>query len=72
MFNFLESTLKGIEPSENQGGCFQIRWRWLAEGVMTIEPVDGYERHLILSAGIHGNETAPIEILNDLDRYTRW
>lgn len=38
----------------------------LATGVLEVMPVAESDQRLIVSAGIHGNETAPIEVLNTL------
>jgi len=52
-----------IEQSSNG-----IHLHWLGEGVLQLSPAQGdYRgRSLLLSAGIHGNETAPIELLDKL------
>lgn len=65
----LELTLAGREPAEKiqltQGGA---RLRWLGEGALEVRPPEGEDNglDLLLSAGIHGNETAPIELLDEL------
>jgi succinylglutamate desuccinylase len=65
----LELTLAGREPAEKTqltvGG---VRLRWLAEGALEVRPAEGQDNgmDLLLSAGIHGNETAPIELLDEL------
>lgn len=65
----LELTLAGREPAEKTqltvGG---VRLRWLAEGALEVRPPEGQDNgmDLLLSAGIHGNETAPIELLDEL------
>lgn len=66
MFYFLQMTLSGQEPLEHSGSNFNLRWHWLAQGVLELEPWHGYRKSVVLSAGIHGNETAPIELLSAL------
>lgn len=67
--DFLPMTLAGETPSvtlmELDNG---VSVRWLAEGVLRIDPAEAGARHLLLSAGIHGNETAPVEWLDRLLR----
>jgi succinylglutamate desuccinylase len=65
----LELTLAGREPTEKiQLTTAGIRLHWLAEGVLEVMPVAAQDckLDLLLSAGLHGNETAPIELLDDL------
>lgn len=47
-----------------QGG----NWLWLGEGALQWEPGDLALRHadLVISCGIHGDETAPVEVCNQL------
>lgn len=67
----LDLTLAGREPAEKTqltvGG---VRLRWLEEGALEVRPPQGRDNglDLLLSAGIHGNETAPIELLDELIR----
>ena len=63
MFDFLQMTLSGREPLEHSGSNFNLRWHWLEQGVLELEPLHSYRKSVVLSAGIHGNETAPIELL---------
>ncbi len=40
--------------------------RIIAEGIIIFEPSDQSSKDIVLSCGVHGNETAPIEICDDL------
>jgi len=65
----LELTLAGREPAEKTQLTVQgVRMRWLAEGALEVRPPEARDNgtDLLLSAGIHGNETAPIELLDEL------
>lgn len=67
----LELTLAGHEPAAKiQVTPEGTRLRWLAEGALEITPPAARDcgLDLLLSAGIHGNETAPIELLDRLLR----
>lgn len=37
-----------------------------SSGILEVYPRTGFEMDIVISAGIHGNETAPIELVNDL------
>ncbi len=65
----LELTLAGREPAEKtQLTVDGVRMRWLGEGALEVKPPEACDNgmDLLLSAGIHGNETAPIELLDEL------
>ncbi|UVL63104.1 succinylglutamate desuccinylase [Pseudomonas sp. B21-032] len=65
----LELTLAGREPAEKTQLTVEgVRMRWLGEGALEVRPPDALDNglDLLLSAGIHGNETAPIELLDRL------
>ncbi|WP_024667408.1 succinylglutamate desuccinylase [Pseudomonas syringae] len=67
----LELTLAGREPAEKTQLTVEgVRMRWLAEGALEVPPPQARDNgtDLLLSAGIHGNETAPIELLDELIR----
>ncbi|CAI2464051.1 Succinylglutamate desuccinylase [Serratia ficaria] len=66
MFDLLPLTVEGAVPPSQQGETAQLRWRWLGEGLLEMTPRRDYRQAVVLSAGIHGNETAPIELLNQL------
>ncbi|APQ14109.1 succinylglutamate desuccinylase [Pseudomonas oryzihabitans] len=65
----LDLTLAGREPTEKiQLTADGTRLHWLAEGVLEVTPPVARDNgmDLLLSAGIHGNETAPMELLDEL------
>lgn len=68
--DFLGCTLAGARPASAdaaRGTCAHgVRWQWLDEGVLRIEParVERGTTSVLLSAGVHGDETAPIEMLS--------
>ncbi|MCQ6257770.1 succinylglutamate desuccinylase [Pseudomonas sp. Q11] len=65
----LELTLAGREPAEKTQLTVEgVRMRWLSEGALEVKPPQARDngQDLLLSAGIHGNETAPIELLDRL------
>lgn len=65
----LELTLAGREPQKKiQFSPEGARLEWLAEGALLVEPADGQDSglDLLLSAGVHGCEVIPIELLDRL------
>lgn len=67
--DFLAFTLAGrrLASHEAQGAtAYGVRWRWHDEGVLQLEPADNASggRSVVASAGVHGDETAPIELLS--------
>jgi len=76
LHDFLASTLAGARPAsagaahgEDANG---VCWQWLEEGVVCFDPVATHHRanrgtiSVLLSAGVHGDETAPVEMLSRL------
>lgn len=76
--DFLAFTLAGSRPPahESQGLCAggEVRWSWLDDGVLLMEPAAQHDAgkssvpSVLVSAGVHGDETAPIELLSFLIR----
>ncbi|MGV4686844.1 succinylglutamate desuccinylase [Burkholderia pseudomallei] len=70
--DFLALTLAGDAPPAEAGECAAraVRWRWLGDGLLRLEPADAAQRmqSVLVSAGVHGDETAPIELLSTLVR----
>ncbi|HEY1995880.1 succinylglutamate desuccinylase [Paraburkholderia sp.] len=72
--DFLAYTLAGTRPcaDEAAGECANgVRWTWLDDGVLQFEPLAATSpnlRSVLTSAGVHGDETAPIELLSLLVR----
>ena len=68
MENLLALTLSDETPSQREGEGPSFHWRWLGRGVLELTPTARSELSLLLSTGIHGNETAPVEIVDMLLR----
>ncbi|MGV8926602.1 MAG: succinylglutamate desuccinylase [Ewingella sp.] len=66
MFDFLSQTLSGEPPAVTTGQTTQFDWIWRGEGILELSPHHACDSAVVISAGIHGNETAPIELLNQL------
>ncbi|MCZ4058597.1 succinylglutamate desuccinylase [Pantoea sp. LMR881] len=66
MQDFLQQTLSEQAPRKRQGETAHLRWQWLDHGILLMEPKVKAGQALVLSAGIHGNETGPVEILNQI------
>ncbi|WP_228979010.1 succinylglutamate desuccinylase [Paraburkholderia gardini] len=71
--DFLAYTLAGTRPfsAQAQGTSANgVRYAWLDNGVLLLEPaaLKQTTRSVLASAGIHGDETAPIELLCALVR----
>ncbi|MPW19219.1 succinylglutamate desuccinylase [Paraburkholderia sp. CNPSo 3157] len=72
--DFLAFTLAGAQPADDAraGVCANgVQWKWIDDGVLQFEPAassGGDVRSVLVSAGIHGDETAPVELLSFLVR----
>ncbi|MFG1172731.1 succinylglutamate desuccinylase [Erwiniaceae bacterium CAU 1747] len=66
MQDFLTLTLAGERPATVAGRTTQLSWRWIDEGILELTPHDAARMALVISTGIHGNETAPVEIVDRL------
>jgi len=66
MQDFLNQTLYGKPPAQFSGHNEHLSWQWLDEGILEMTPLSASSLALVISAGVHGNETAPVEILNTL------
>src|ERR1700712_4184316 len=65
--NFLDFVLDGKKPALTEGTLPSgVKWTWLGDGIVRFEPRNAVLRSVVASAGIHGDETAPIEILSML------
>jgi len=73
--DFLAFTLAGDPPAVTDGACADgaVRWQWHGDGLLALEPAAGEAgaaacASVLVSAGVHGDETAPIELLSMLVR----
>lgn len=73
--DFLAFTLAGQAPDARKGACAggAVRYAWHGEGLLELSPAVAASRaaapaSLRVSAGVHGDETAPIELLSMMVR----
>ena len=66
MFNFLQDTLMGKQIRVGSGQTTRLSWARPAAGVIVFEPKSPSQTSVVISVGIHGNETAPIEVVTNL------
>lgn len=66
MDNFLAITLSGEMPRKMVGEAAGIHWLWHEQGILELIPPEPTRRALVISCAIHGNETAPVEIVEEL------
>lgn len=64
MQDFLQQTLAGAVPRRQKGENDFLHWQWWDEGLLELVPKTPVSQTLLLSSAIHGNETAPVEIMN--------
>lgn len=67
--DFLAATLAAVK-TDFPASCTltQLRMVWHGRGLLELVPhkLAAHADHILISAGIHGNETAPVEVLNTL------
>ncbi|KDB06022.1 Succinylglutamate desuccinylase [Burkholderia sp. lig30] len=70
--DFLAFTLACGAPAVRNGVCAggAVRWQWYGDGLLSLAPhaADATRDSVLVSAGVHGDETAPIELLSMLVR----
>ena len=66
MMQFLYETLAGDAYSPQSGETPALHWQRSAPGVIEFTPKAACDKSVVISAGIHGNETAPVEIVTQL------
>uniref|UniRef100_UPI0034DB2098 succinylglutamate desuccinylase n=2 Tax=Burkholderiaceae TaxID=119060 RepID=UPI0034DB2098 len=73
--DFLAFTLAGGTPDAREGVCAggAVRYAWRGEGLLELGPAASAagaaaSASLLVSAGVHGDETAPIELLSMMVR----
>ncbi|ELW1645730.1 succinylglutamate desuccinylase [Enterobacter oligotrophicus] len=64
MENLLALTLADNVPEQREGEGPSFNWRWIGRGVLELTPFADAGLSVLLSTGIHGNETAPVEIVD--------
>lgn len=64
--NLLHDTLDEMPPRVVSGRGATLAWRWREVGIIEFVPDAGASASVVLSAGVHGDETAPVEMLDRL------
>ncbi|WP_018152021.1 succinylglutamate desuccinylase [Leeia oryzae] len=68
--DFLNATLTGNQPDKPSSGALPngASWHWIGEGALVWQPANPSlrQRDIVISSGVHGDETAPIEVCNQL------
>lgn len=64
MENLLALTLADVTPEQQEGEGPSFHWRWLGRGALELTPFEERGPSLVVSSGVHGNETAPVEIVD--------
>lgn len=66
--NLIQWTLNNKHTEQISFTLHEFTISWLADGILELQPASSTDTDLILSCGVHGNETAPIEMVEDLLR----
>lgn len=66
MIDFLHDTLNNTFEVDKHGMCGYLKWYCPVDGAVIFEPEDACDTSILISVGIHGNETAPVEIIDQL------
>ncbi|MBB1199529.1 succinylglutamate desuccinylase [Enterobacteriaceae bacterium 89] len=66
MEEFLALTLNDEKPQQTRGETAHFHWQWHDAGILELTPFAPCSQALLLSSGIHGNETAPVEMMDAL------
>lgn len=66
MHPFLRATLDEQPPNPVSGSTQALAWQFVEPGIVELTPFADATASVVLSAGIHGDETAPIELLDRL------
>ncbi len=64
--DFLQQALVGNPFSPSSGEIPTLRWLRPSQGIIIFEPHQPCDTSVVISAAIHGNETAPIEVVSEL------
>ncbi len=64
--DFLQEAIAGNPFSPSTGETSTLRWSRQAQGIKVFEPNQPCDKSVVISTAIHGNETAPIEVVSEL------